>query len=107
MARTGGNYVGRDVEGSDGRTYTSFFRSEKFQDTVRWVGGLPPTLQGVALELQIGEEASVDNTGKVHYSRGHGLHGDCYLVRRITADQVTVLKEHVEKPRGLLRKIFG
>jgi hypothetical protein len=57
------------------------------------IGSLSTYLQGVALDLRVGEEASVDNTGTIHHS-SHGLHGDLYYIKRISEDEVEIQKIH-------------
>jgi alpha-ketoglutarate-dependent taurine dioxygenase len=60
------------------------------------IGSLPSYLQGVALDLRLGEEATVDNTGTMHYS-SHGYHGDLYYIRRISESEVEIQKLHTDE----------
>lgn len=64
--------------------------------SIERIGKLSSYLQGVALELQVGEEASVDNTGTMHYS-SHGYHGDLYYIKRISEDEVEIQKLHTDE----------
>jgi len=95
VGRTEGRYEASEVEGTDHKTYVQFWRSSQYQASLKHFGNLPPAVQGVALELKVGEEASVDNTGHPHPSKGHGFHGDLYLVRRVSETEVEVTKEHI------------
>ena len=100
VSKTGGRYETSEVEGRDHKTYVQFWRSDQYQASLQHFGNLPPAVQGVALELKPGEQASVDNTGHPHSSKEHGFHGDLYLVKRVSETEVEVTKEHIG--RGFL-----
>ena len=51
-------------------------------------------LQGVALDLSIGDEASVDSSGHPHYSSQYGYHEDYYYIKRISESEVIIEKHH-------------
>jgi hypothetical protein len=64
------------------------------------IGSLPPSLQGIALELKIGERVAVI-TGE-HSSEKHGEHEDVYVLARIDKDNVYIAKQHYK-----LSQAFG
>jgi hypothetical protein len=91
---TQGRYTAHDEVGTDGKIYTAFDRSPEY---LRRIGTLPSYLRGVALDLNIGDEASVDNTGHMHDSEGHGYHGDLYFMRRVSASTVEITKLYTDE----------
>ena len=49
------------------------------------------------MDMSVGEEATVDNSGHRHYSAAHGEHGDLYFIRKISDDEVEIEKLHTDE----------
>lgn len=58
----------------------------------RTIGALPPTLQGIALDLSVGEKVAI--TTEEHHSVHHGKHFDVYFMERISESEVNLWKHH-------------
>lgn len=56
------------------------------------IGQLPPSLQGIALDLEIDEEVAIITDE--HHSVRHGDHFDVYFMRRWSESQVILSKSH-------------
>ncbi len=63
-------------------------------DQIRRIGSLPAAFQYVALDMNIGDDTTVDLGGTKHFSTGHGIHEDLYYLRRISKDEVEMTKFH-------------
>lgn len=59
---------------------------------VQKIGSLPPTLQGIALDLNVDEAIAI--TTEEHSSEAHGEHFDIYLMRRLSESEVIMWKWH-------------
>lgn len=56
------------------------------------IGALPPSLQGIALDLSVGEKVAI--TTEEHYSEHHGEHFDVYFMERVSESEVDLWKHH-------------
>lgn len=61
----------------------------------RRIGKLSPSFQAAIRDLGIGEEVTLDNSGTPHASKRHGFHGDAYLIKKISSDEVEIEKVHL------------
>lgn len=59
------------------------------------IGSLPPTLQGIALDLKVGEKVAI--TTDEHHSASHGDHFDVYIMTRLSEAEVMLFKSHSDK----------